>query len=297
MKNFMIGQYGRYDNAKTERDFREGFYGMEACLFETEEDIEKLINEAENKSFKIGIHYPLRSGRALLRDPQFLSKDDCTRNQAYRSIREELEFLKKVKPEYVLFHYPKPVILNESVDWKNWRFADRSEYMFEAEYSFEVLKEKSRELFKWLTEMSYQYNFIPVLELDALNKYIYESNLLEELLNSYPKVRLCLDTGRLHLQAKFDKNFDALNIIERFASYTEVVHLWNIRVADNLEKSHHPALPVLKAEDGWAPIEQYLKIIKKKNPNCKIMFEHQSDRISNEELQQCYDWVDQLLTL
>lgn len=297
MSNFMIGQYGHFDSIKTKRDFKEGFYGMEACLFETEEDIEKLVSEAKSRNFKIAIHYPLRSGRTLLRDPLFLSADSATRLEAFKLITEELEFLQKIKPEYVLFHYPKPVILDESVDWSNWRFANRSEYVFEAEYSFEIFKDKSKELFQCLTEMSLRYNFIPVLELDALNKYICESNLLEELLDTYPKVRLCLDTGRLHLQDKLDSNFNALSIIERFASYAEVIHLWNIRVTDNVEKSHHPVLPDLKSEDGWAAVEQYLEIIKKKNPNCKIMFEHQSDRINDDELQQCYAWVEKLLML
>jgi hypothetical protein len=297
MSNFMIGQYGRYDYEKHKRDFRENFYGIEACLFETNEDIENLIVEAQNNSFKVGIHYPLRSGITALRDPQFLSLADDTRWDAFRLIEEELKFLVKIKPEYVLFHYPKPVILDESVDWSNWRFAHSSEYIFEAQYSFGFFREKSEHLFKWLTKKSLEYNFTPVLELDALNRYIYDSNFLEELLNKYPKVKLCLDTGRLHLQDKLDKSFSAVDIIERFAAYAEVVHLWNVRVTDNLEKSHHPVLPNLKAEEGWAPIEQYISIIKKKNPSCKIMFEHQSDRISDEELNQCYRWVEQLLAL
>ncbi len=42
MKNFMIGQYGGFDQAKYARDFKEGFYGIEACLFESEEDIQIL---------------------------------------------------------------------------------------------------------------------------------------------------------------------------------------------------------------------------------------------------------------
>ncbi|MBK1813212.1 hypothetical protein JHL18_21550 [Clostridium sp. YIM B02505] len=41
MKNFMIGMYGKFDSRKFHRDFRDNFYGIEACLFEHESDIEK----------------------------------------------------------------------------------------------------------------------------------------------------------------------------------------------------------------------------------------------------------------
>ena len=76
MNNFMIGMYGKFDYKKFNRDFREGFYGIEACLFEDENDIEILSKEAEKKDFKFGIHFPLRAGISKLRDPQFLSLNE-----------------------------------------------------------------------------------------------------------------------------------------------------------------------------------------------------------------------------
>jgi hypothetical protein len=76
MNNFMIGMYGKFDYKKFERDFRKGFYGIEACLFENENDIENLANEAKAKGFEFGIHFPLRAGISKLRDPQFLSLNE-----------------------------------------------------------------------------------------------------------------------------------------------------------------------------------------------------------------------------
>jgi D-mannonate dehydratase len=104
-----------------------------------------------------------------------------------------------------------------------------------------------------------------------------------------------LDTGRLHLQNKIDSNFDEKEIIKKYAKYTEVVHLWNVKVSSNLENNHFPALPNLKIEDGWAPIKEYLSIIAKENSNVKVMFEHRSDLISDEELERCYSWISKLL--
>lgn len=297
MKNFMIGMYGKFDNAKFNRDFREDFYGIEACLFEDERDIEKLINETERKGIKFGIHFPLRSGISDLRDPQFLSLNQDTRRSAYKYIEEDLEYIrnKKIKPEYILFHYPKPVILKNDFDMSNWRFADKSEYTYESDYPIEEFKKYSENLFAWLSEKSLEYNFIPVLEFDALNKYVCEDNFLETLLEKYKAVRICLDTGRLHLQSKIDSDFNERKIIKRFAKYSEVVHLWNVKVSGNLENSHFPALPNLKVEDGWAPIERYLNIIARENKNVKIMFEHRSNLISDEELDNCYSWISSIL--
>lgn len=76
-----------------------------------------------------------------------------------------------------------------------------------------------------------------------------------------------------------------MEVIKRFAKYTEVVHLWNVKVTGNLENRYISALRNLKQEDGWAPIEKYLQIIREANKNVKIMFEHRSDLISDEELE------------
>ena len=97
------------------------------------------------------------------------------------------------------------------------------------------------------------------------------------------------------MQHRIDSDFNDIEIIKRFSKYTEVVHLWNVKVAGNLENNHFPALPNLKPEEGWASIEEYLKIIKEDNKNVKIMFEHRSDLISDEELDNCYSWVSNIL--
>ena len=71
------------------------FYGIEACLFEDEKDIEILANEAEQKDYKFGIHFPLRAGISKLRDPQFLSLNEGIKKSAYNHIEEELIYMKQ----------------------------------------------------------------------------------------------------------------------------------------------------------------------------------------------------------
>lgn len=133
------------------------------------------------------------------------------------------------------------------------------------------------------------------MELDAISKYIYNSNILEELLDRFEKIKLCLDIGRLHTQDMTEALFDPFNIIRRFSKYSEEIHLSNTKITDYVEYHHYPALPGLKPNEGWADIESYLKIIRQNNPNIKVMFEHRSDLISEEELEICYSWVIELL--
>ncbi|KYH30425.1 hypothetical protein CLTEP_26770 [Clostridium tepidiprofundi DSM 19306] len=76
MKQFLIGQFGEFDEIKQHRDFRKEFYGVKACFMKNETELDKLITCSKKDNFKICVHFPLRSGKWRLRDPQYLSKDD-----------------------------------------------------------------------------------------------------------------------------------------------------------------------------------------------------------------------------
>ena len=295
MKRLMIGQYGFYNDKKQMRDFRDDFFGIEACMMKDISCIEKLKKVVDCEGIDFGVHFPLRSGRNRLRDPQYLSNDTEALKESYLYMENELSFLSPLKPHYVLMHFPKPVLLDKSVDWSNWRFADDTEYYFEDDYSFAEFKEKSETFFNYFSAAAEKYEFIPVLEFDALNRYSHATDFLESLLKRFPKMRICLDIGRLHLQDRIDPNFDSFSITKKFAKYAGVIHLWNVKVDTNLEYSHYPPLPELKSEEGWADIERYLSIIRSENETCKVLFEHRSDLISDEALDRCYSWIRDLL--
>lgn len=97
------------------------------------------------------------------------------------------------------------------------------------------------------------------------------------------------------MQDKLDPYFDARAILRKFTRYAGLIHLSNVQVNDSVQNSHYPVLPELSPQDGWAPIEDYLRIIRAENSDVKIMFEHRSDLISEEQLQRCYLWVDGIL--
>ncbi|MDC0759094.1 sugar phosphate isomerase/epimerase [Brevibacillus sp. AG] len=296
MKNFMIGQYGGFDQAKYARDFKEGFYGIEACLFESEEDIQFLQRESQAKGFAIGVHFSLRAGQSELRDALFMDANDQTRAEAFEWIDRELAYMASLQPTYVLFHYPKPVILDDRIDWSVWRFHDSRDYVWEHAYTEAEFQYRSEQLFAWLAEKGKDFRFTPVLEFDALNRYVYETEFLEHLLQKYPTIKLCLDTGRLFLQEKIDPFFNARQVIQKYTKYAWSIHLKSMKVAaDTVEFVHYPVLPECKPDEGWAPIEDYLTIIRQENPHVKIMFEHRSEQVTDEQLESCYRWVKQLL--
>jgi len=299
MKNFLIGQHGLFDYIKFNRDYREGLYGLQACQFKSENQIYILQSEAEKNNLKIGIHFPLRDGIYPFRDPLFMALNTEIRLQSYKAIINELEFIKekKINPEYILFHYPKPAIIKDDFDFSRWRFYSNSEYALESEYPFQKFVEYSEELFKWLSDISNKYRFIPVLEFDAINRYISESTFLETLLEKYSSIKLCLDTGRLHVQDKIDPNFNALDIFRRFTKYAEVIHLWHAKVGNVVEYNHFPLLPGLKPGDGWADVEEYFKVIRTENKHVKLLFEHRKDLISDGELDSCYKWIENLMNM
>lgn len=297
MNRFIIGQYGGFDEAKYTRDFREDFYGIEACLLKEEQDFTRLLEESVQENFQIGVHFPIREGRYELRDALFLAKDPAVRAQAFESIQQELEFLTPFKPAYILFHYPKPVLLDDRVDWQQWRFADRREYEYESAYALEEFKQHTEFLLKWLTEKGRAYSFTPVLEFEGLNRYVYEDDFLEQLLDKYPDIRLCLDTLRLYLQDRIDPYFSAARVLEKYARFAETVHLSNVQILDDLTIRNHryPVLPDHDPKQGWAPIDQYLLQISRANSTFKIVFEHRSDLASDDELDTCYQWVEGLI--
>ena len=290
---FLIGHYGRYDRQKQTRDFREGFYGVELCSFNNEEDIKAIVKDATAQDFNYGIHLPLRSGRWRLRDAQYLSKSSQCQKESYSYMEDEIAYACKYHPDYILFHFPKPMLLDTRVDWSNWRFADSSEHYWENEYPYQLFLEECNNFFTWLRRQAELYKFVPVLEFDLVNKYIYNNEEFYQLFSAYPEIKVCLDIARLHVQRVLDKYFPVDCFIKQYARHTYLVHLSNVSVKKKI--NHYPALPTLDPDEGWADIKMYLQKIKSENNQFKLLFEHWSNAVNEQQLQECYDWITEIL--
>lgn len=296
MDNFLIGHYGIFDRDKQNRDYLDIFWGVEACMIKSEDDIRALHDYRIANNVNLGIHFPLRADTWILRDPQYLSNDGKIKLESYEYMRKEFEYVSQFNPEYILIHYPKPVILDDRVNWLGWGwwFSHDSEYCYMSNIEMNTFKERSEEFFKWFVEQSKIYRFKPVIELDAIPPYVYNSDLFIDLLNKYNEITVFADIGRLHFQNMIDENFDSYKFLESIVPYISGVHLWNVKVTDKVSQSHYPALQDLNIADGWADVEQYFKILNRSSRKLKILFEHKSELISSGELMDCYNWISKL---
>lgn len=297
VKRLLIGQFGNYDATKHERDFRNDFFGVEACSMTSIDEIHKLVQCVNQEQCQLGIHFPFRSGQWRFRDPQYLSQDIKAREESYEYMNKELDFIQGYKPTYVLHHIPKPALITDELDLTQWRFGDSSEYMLEEDidrYDFFMALE---EFIRWFEEKGKVMSFIPILEFDFIHPWLYEDDSLIEILGRYPLIKLCIDFPRLHLQDELIKDFNPLDIIKKYGSCAWLVHLSQGRLLDNHTNNHYPALPSLKTEDGWADLNSYFHAMNSVNDSYKLLFEHRSDRITDQELEDCYTWTKELMNL
>lgn len=294
MNNFIIGQYGTYDKEKFNKDYRSGMWGIEACMMKTQEDLDTLMDTVEKHDLNLGVHFPLRAGIRPYRDPQYLSQLEDYQEDAYAYMTTEFEYISKQAVDYVLLHYPKPVVLDERVDWfgRQWWFGHESEYCYLQSLDIDQFKKDSHYFFKWFERESKKHGFRPIIELDGLAPLLYESDFLLNMFEKYD-IDLCIDIGRLHLQDQIDDHFDAKVFVHKMKNHIKEVHLWNVKVGKEVNNSHYPALKHLDPNEGWADVSSYFNLLTKQD--FKVLFEHQTHAITEDELEACYQWIKTLI--
>jgi len=291
MTEYFIGMHLNFDHDKYKRDFNHDIVGIEFCNFENSTDIEEMIKIAKRDKFKTGIHFPLDKSSYKYRDPLLLSLDENERKLAFKAVEKEIKYAAMIGAEYLLVHFPKPMILNENLEWEKCYFTYENEIIWENDYPYEVFEINCDKAFKELSDLSNKYKIQIVLEIEMLNKYLYKGDLLKRLLEKYSDIKLCLDSARIHVLSQIDRAFDYRGFIKEMAKYTYLLHLSNIKVTDKIEQGHHPVLKNLPASQGWCNIGEFLEIISSEKRDLKILFEHRSDILNYEELMQCYEWV------
>ncbi|HUW65253.1 MAG TPA: hypothetical protein VMW83_11300 [Spirochaetia bacterium] len=167
--------------------------------------------------------------------------------------------------------------------------------MYAELYPPELLEANICTMFSRLAAIACKYNIRIMIENEPISRLLRDGNLLVDMLTRYDQVKLCLDLGRLHLQEKIDPSFNALKFAETMAPYTCSIHLWNASLNHPPFGGHYPALPELTPADGWADIGALIEIIKESNCAVKVVFEHRSDLISDQDLNRCYGWIAGML--
>ena len=291
MAEYFIGMHCRFDDIKYKRDYTSRISGIEFCNFNEQKEIQRMLEIAKKDNFKIGIHFPLKRASYKYRDPLLLSLNEDEVLEAFEAVEREIKYASKIEAEYLLIHFPKPMVIDERFNWEKCRFSHEDETIGEKEYAFKEFKNQCNYTFKKLSELSRKYKIQIVLEIEMLNKYLYQGKLLKELLEQYSDLKLCLDSARIHVLSRIDNNFDYKTFIKEMAKYTYLLHISNIKVTDIIEDGHYPALKKLNTRDGWGNIGEFLSIISSENKDVKVLFEHRSDILTGDELSECYEWI------
>ena len=284
MTEYLIGMHCKFDDIKYKRDYTSRISGIEFCNFNERKEIERMLEIAKEDNFKVGIHFPLKKTSYKYRDPLLLSPNKDEVLEAFEAIEKEIKYASEIEAEYLLIHFPKPMVIDETLSWDKCRFSHEDE-------TIEAFKNQCNLVFKKLSELSTEYKIQIVLEIEMLNKYFYHGELLKELLEQYSDIKLCLDSARIHVLSSIDNNFDYKTFIKQMTKYTYLLHISNIKVTDIIENGHHPALIKLNKEDGWSDIGEFLNIISSENKDIKVLFEHRSDILTDGELSECYEWI------
>ncbi|NLC68409.1 MAG: hypothetical protein GX754_06415 [Clostridiaceae bacterium] len=147
-EQFLIGMYGKFDDFKYKRDLRPGFWGVEACMFPDEHEVDRLVSRTIEDGFNLGVHYPLIKKDTPYREPFLIALNAGEREKAWEYFKNEASFASGKGDVYILTHFPKPVLVNRSLNLNYWRLARDKEWMFIDEYPLEVLKESLAAMFK-----------------------------------------------------------------------------------------------------------------------------------------------------
>ena len=294
MIKYYLGLHEEFDKKKYEKDFTNHISGIELCNFKSIDPVDEIYNLSLREKFALGVHFPLLASSYKYRDSLVTSADQNEVEAAFRAIEDELVTAKHIKAKYLLIHFPKPMIIDSSLDWSLVKYQSFDAISSES-YTEESFILSCKKALKRLNELSLKYDLPIVLELEFLNKWFYRSDWFIEALNKYKAISVCLDMARLHLLNHMDPNFDPYDFINNLSPYTGVLHIANLQIRENGTKRHHPAYPELKEENGWANIEKLLLSLRDKSRLKSVLFEHKTDGIERKQVISCYEWIINLI--
>jgi len=286
---YMIGLFGGFDQAKFNRDFRPGF-GIEACMFPSEDDLIRLKDAAKTYKFKWGAHFPLINDHEQYRDPMITSTNKAVRRHAYDRIERDCALVACYGGRYLLIHGPKPNLIPSGFPIDCWKFDGPREYVYiKQPQDVDTMMDLMAQAIKHLGSIAQKHDTDIYIEQDIIPSGV-EAAAFAELFANTKRVYLCVDIARLYLQSIVDPAFDPIAFAAAVAPVTRHIHLWNAIPGTDLY--HMPIMPNQSPKDGWADIAKYAAVMKANDLQAQsILFEHMSEALTDQELQQCYDYA------
>lgn len=289
MKKYYIGIHDGLDHKKIKRDLKAHFHGMEVCNLQSEEEWEKLQRIAKEKAVTLGVHFPRLKSDFHMRDPWINHPRDVLNHEGLQAIEKTLLTLKDLEDSYLLVHFPKPLVLDQQLDWSLARLPDDG-YIDSKTMTKTQFHQACHQAMSKLNALSEKHGIPIVLEVELMHHWLYEGDFLLNALARYRRLSLCADSARMHVMDHIDKRFRMIPFLRRHAAYISNVHLSNLHIGKGITDAHHPPLQALNTQEGWCDIEAFIKALNSRYPH-RVLYEHQSSRITDQALEACYEWT------
>jgi len=241
----------------------------------------ELKREIERHNLVTSVHAPLVNLSWYPNPPtlSFLCDiEEEKRQLSLRMVEETMEQAKDFGAEYVVVHFPSPLVYVDGT-------------------SYARLREITWEAALRLEEFSQKYDIPIHIEGFGPNPFLCV-DFLTEVITQCPGLFYCFDTGHMHLASQRD-GFDLYGFAQQMAPHIGSMHLWNNRGVQDYFTFHHiPVHPSQRPEEGWVDIARILQLILLNNPSCSIIFEsgfHYPEELGGHDFREGVKWVKELV--
>ncbi|HKL43339.1 MAG TPA: TIM barrel protein [Clostridia bacterium] len=219
---------------------------VEICITQSRPYKESLKDALETLEFceenriAYSVHLPLYIPKWYQQDylaAFFLSKNEALRKQSFHLLEMNLKKLEEKNVDYFVLHFPG--VNHTDTDHEN----------------FKLFLKSSLEEINTLAE---KYNAKILLEYFGSNILFNDYYQWIEIIESFSKIGLLLDTGHLYFASKLVP-FDFLQAFSVLAKAADAFHFWTTKGSHYYQnneyyKTYHHIIPNFNqdAKDGWA---------------------------------------------
>lgn len=216
--------------------------GAEVGLLDGLPSLLAAVAAAEAKDWLLGVHWPVVRAPGQPVHLPLLHPDPEERRRALQAAAGAMDQARQVGARYILFHFPVPAVQPAGADLAGWRHSPPPVAPWPGAAG------AARAACAGLAEASARTGVEVVLEVDGPHPEFYTGDLWERLLDEFPALTLCVDTGRLERIARAH-GLDGAALARRLLPRCRHLHLYECR--RDAGESRVPALPGHTRAGGW----------------------------------------------
>ncbi len=225
----------------------------------------------------LSVHHPYISqwrGLDRRQSSQFLHPDATVRERSHEWLDDSLQRAAETGARFAVTH-----------------IADANEPV-----GFVTARGLAREAVERMSDASERHSIEIHIEFVGYHETFHQPSDFAELIESSPRLKLCLDTGHLHRWSQI-RGGDERAAVGVLAPHVGSMHIWNISSSEEYtELGHVPVHPSHRVEDGYGDIEWIVGAVMNSNPRASIVFEPTIRQETSEEfVAEGIAWVREFL--